>query len=150
MKKFIGEFKEFISKGNVIDMAVGLVIGSAFTAIVTSVVDNILMPLISLITGGIDFTQWNVTLSAATEEKEAVVLGIGILISAIIKFIIVALVVFAVVKAVNKLRAKKDAEKEAAPATTKECPYCLGVIPIKATKCQFCASDVPVEEEEAS
>ena len=150
MKKFLAEFKEFISKGSVLDMAIGIVIGGAFTAIVTSVVDNILMPLISVITGGVDFTQWNVTLVAATEEKEAVVLGIGFLIAAIIKFIIVALVIFGVVKAVNKARSRKESEEANEPATTKECPYCLGVIPIKACKCQFCGSDVPVDEEEAS
>ncbi len=144
MKKFFAEFKEFISKGSVLDMAIGIVIGGAFTTIINSVVDNILMPLISVITGGIDFSQWNVVLGSGEEPP---VLGFGILIAAIIKFIIIALVIFAIVKTINKAREKKEAEKAAEPPTTKECPYCLGVIPIKACKCQFCASDVPVDEE---
>lgn len=144
MKKFFAEFKEFISRGSVIDMAIGIVIGGAFKTIIDSVVDNILMPLISVITGGVDFNKWNVVLGSG---EEAPVLGFGILIAAIIKFIIIALVIFAIVKAINKAREKKEAEKAAEPPTTKECPYCLGEIPIKACKCQFCGSDVPVEEE---
>ena len=118
------EFKEFISKGNVMDMAVGLVTGSAFTAIVTSLVNDVIMPLMGLLVGGFNFTGLKITLKQATEGAEAVTLNYGSFIQAVINFLIVAFVIFLVVKAMNKMRAaaeklvKKEEEeaKEEAPA----------------------------------
>ncbi|MGI6041201.1 MAG: large conductance mechanosensitive channel protein MscL [Candidatus Alectryocaccobium sp.] len=145
MKKLINEFKAFISRGSVIDLAVGMVIGAAFTAIVASLVNDIIMPLISIITGGISFEQWNISLGAG---EEAPVLALGAFIAAVINFIIVAFVIFMVVKAINKFHEKIKKEEDAAEPTTKECPYCLSQIPIKATKCAHCTSDL-LEETEA-
>lgn len=153
MKKFLNEFKEFISKGNVLDMAVGVVIGAAFQGIIKSLVDDVIMPFISLITGGMDFSSMCVPLKevpegielTATALKEA---GIptfcyGNFISAVIYFIILAFVVFLLVKAVAKVRGfvpKKEAP-EAEP-TTKKCPYCCTEIDIKATRCPHCTSEI--------
>ncbi len=143
MKKFMNEFKEFISRGNVMDLAVGMIIGSAFTAIVTSLVNDIFMPLISLVTGGISFTNWNITLVGDIK------LAIGSFLAAVLNFIIVAFCIFMVVKAFNKFRtmsllAKKEEAKEEAP-TTKVCPFCRSEIAIEATRCPHCTS---VLEEE--
>lgn len=132
MKNFVKEFKEFISRGNVMDMAVGVIIGGAFTAIVNSLVNDIIMPLLSLLTGGFDFAALCVKFG---EGEEAASLNYGAFISAIINFILIALVIFLVIKAMNKVIKKK----EAAP-TTKDCPYCFEKISIKATKCPHCAS----------
>ena len=123
MKKFLQEFKEFAMRGNVIDLAVGVVIGGAFGAITTSLVNDVIMPLIGLITGGIDLTKWNIILQPAvmemvdgvmTEVTPAVTLGIGTLISVIINFIIIAFVIFVVIKGINKLN-KPKVEEEPAP-----------------------------------
>ena len=117
-----GEFKEFIKRGNVLDMAVGVVIGTAFGAIVTSLVNDIIMPLVSLATGGLDFTNWFVALDGnsyatieAAQEAGAATLNYGNLISVIINFIIVAFCIFMVVKAMNKFMRKKEEEKEEEP-----------------------------------
>ena len=126
-KGFIKEFGEFIKKGNVVDMAVGVVIGSAFGAIVTSLVNDIIMPVISLITGGLDFSNWFVTLdgnSYATLE-EATTAGVatlnyGNLISVVINFIIVAFCIFLVVKAMNRLKRKEEEKPEEAPKKSDE------------------------------
>ena len=122
MKKFFGEFKEFIKRGNVMDMAVGVVIGAAFSAIVTSIVNDIIMPLVSLATGGIDFTNWFVALDGnkyetleAAQTAGAATLNYGNLISVIINFIIVALCIFFVVKAMNKFKKKEEPKKEEKP-----------------------------------
>lgn len=119
MKKFLNEFKEFAMRGNVLDMAIGVVIGSAFSKITTSLVNDVFMPLIGLLIGGIDLGQLNLTLKAAvmdgdTVVKEPVTLGLGTFLSTIIDFILVAFVIFLVVKAINKLHAlgKKDDEPE--------------------------------------
>lgn len=143
MKKLLQEFKAFINKGNVMDLAVGMIIGSAFTAIVTSLVNDIFMPLISLVTGGISFTNWNITLVGDIK------LAIGSFLAAVLNFIIVAFCIFMVVKAFNKFRtmsllAKKEEAKEEAP-TTKVCPFCRSEIAIEATRCPHCTS---VLEEE--
>ena len=106
------EFKEFISKGNVMDMAVGLVTGSAFTAIVTSLVNDVIMPLIGLLVGGLNFSDLKVVLKAATEEAEAVTLNYGAFIQAVVNFLIVAFVIFLVVKAMNKMRAAAESLKK--------------------------------------
>ena len=119
MKKFLNEFKEFAMRGNVLDMAIGVVIGSAFGKITTSLVNDVFMPLIGLLIGGIDLGQLNLTLKAAvmdgdTVVKEPVTLGLGTFLSTIIDFILVAFVIFLVVKAINKLHAlgKKDEEPD--------------------------------------
>ncbi len=117
------EFKQFISKGNVMDMAVGLVTGSAFTAIVTSLVNDVIMPCVGVIVGGVDFTDLKIVLKAASGDAEAVTLNYGSFIQAVVNFLIVAFVIFLVVKAMNKMRAaaeklvkKEEEEKAAAPA----------------------------------
>lgn len=116
---FFAEFKKFISRGNVLDMAVGVVIGGAFTAIVNSLVSDLISPVIGLVTGGVDFEAMKITLVAATATSEAVTLNIGNFINAIIQFLLVALVLFCIVKAFNKMneaKAKKEAEEKAAAA----------------------------------
>ncbi len=140
MKKFFEEFKEFISRGNVMDLAVGMIIGSAFTAIVNSVVNDLVMPLISMITGGLDFSQWNIALA---DGENAPMLALGNFLSAVINFLIIAIVIFCVVKSLNKMQkmVKKEEEKPAAP-TTKICPYCKSEIAVDATKCPHCTSDL--------
>ena len=136
MKSFIKEFKEFISKGNVMDMAVGVIIGGAFTAIVTSLVDDIIMPLISILTGGFDFS--NLSIALGTGEGAAT-FNYGAFITAVINFLLIALVIFSVIKAMNKFNKKKETEPD---PTTKVCPYCQSEISIKATKCPHCTSDL--------
>lgn len=130
MKKFLNEFKDFAMRGNVIDMAIGVVIGGAFGKITTSLVDNIIMPLIGLLTGGIDLTKWDIVLKPAvtemvdgvmTETTPAVMLGIGTLLSVIINFIIIAFVIFLLIKVMNRLHRKKEdepaVEQPAAPTS---------------------------------
>lgn len=143
MKKFLAEFKKFALKGNMIDLAVGVIIGGAFNGLVTSLVNDIIMPVLSLFTGKLDFANWFVALDGKTyatieaaKEAGAATLNYGNFISGIINFIIMAFVVFMLVKAINKL--KKD---EPAPApTTKKCPFCKTDIPLEATKCPHCTS----------
>lgn len=115
MKKFFAEFKTFAMRGNVMDMAIGVVIGAAFGKITTSIVNDIIMPLIGLITGGIDLTQWNILLNSAAVAAGAdpVTLGIGNLLAVILDFIIVAFAMFLLVKAMNKLASLKKKEEEA-------------------------------------
>lgn len=137
MKKFLNEFKEYISRGNVIDMAVGVVVGGAFSKIVSSLVEDIVMPVIGLITGGIDFSAKVLVLGTG---ENAATLNYGTFISNIIDFLLISFVIFSVIKAFNKLRTKKE-EEQVAP-TEKECPYCKSMIPIAATKCAHCTSDV--------
>ena len=117
MKKFFAEFKTFAIRGNVMDMAIGVVIGAAFGKITTSIVNDIIMPLIGLVTGGIDLTQWNILLNSAAVEAGAdpVTLGIGNLLAVILDFIIVAFAMFLLVKAMNKLAALKKKDEEPAP-----------------------------------
>ena len=147
-KGFVAEFKEFISRGNVMDMAVGVIIGGAFQGIIKSLVDDVVMPVLSVITGGTDFSAWKITLvEAVSEEIPAVTLNYGNFINAIINFLLMALVIFTVVRTMNKLNDKLHPKKEEAPAapTTKKCPYCLSEIPIEAVKCAHCTSDQPAE-----
>ena len=126
MKKFFAEFKTFAMRGNVMDMAIGVVIGAAFGKITTSIVNDIIMPLIGLVTGGIDLTQWNILLNSAAVAAGAdpVTLGIGNLLAVILDFIIVAFVIFLMVKTINQLHklGKKDEEpqEEEEPAPTSE------------------------------
>lgn len=139
MKKFIQEFKEFISKGNVLDLAVGVIIGGAFSSIVTSLTDNIINPLINCI-GGAEI-QGRIHLIGENY------IDYGAFISAVINFLIMALIIFCIVKAVNKMMSlgkKKEEEAPEAPAT-KKCPFCKSEIDIDATKCPHCTSDIPEE-----
>lgn len=138
MNGFVKEFKEFIMRGNVMDMAVGIIIGGAFTAIVTSLVEDIIMPIISLASGGIAIDAWGIPLAGGG------IIGIGKFVQAIITFLLIALVLFCIIKAMNKLRVKKEEEPEA--ATTKECPFCKSEIPIEATRCPHCTSELSKTE----
>lgn len=133
---FFAEFKKFISRGNVMDLAVGMIIGSAFTAIVTSLVNDVVMPLISILTGGISFTSWNIALGSG---ENAPVLGLGNFIAAVINFILIALVIFIIVRAINKVHDAVEKKPEEKPVT-KICPYCMSEIDIKATRCPHCTS----------
>ena len=154
MKYFLDEFKAFALKGNMIDLAVGMIIGSAFTSIVNSLVNDIFMPLLSLITGKVDFTNMFIALDGNTyatlaEAKELSVATInyGSFITQTINFLLMALVVFITVKQVNKLRSMgKKPEAPAAP-TQKECPYCRTMIPINAVRCPHCTSLLETSEE---
>lgn len=143
----IKEFKDFISKGNVLDMAVGVIIGGAFGKIITSLVNDILMPLIGLVLGGIDFTNLFVALDggnyanlAAAEEAGAAVFKYGAFIQNIIDFLIIAFCIFLIVKSFNKIKRDKPVA-EAAP-TTKTCKYCKSEISIDAVKCPHCTADL--------
>ena len=142
-KGFMVEFREFISRGNVMDLAVGMIIGSAFTAIVNSLVNDVVMPLISLLIGGISFQQWNITMGSG---KDAPVLGLGNFIAAVIDFLLIALVIFIIVKAINDLHEvaeeKKGVKEGPAAPTTKICPYCRSEIPVDATRCPHCTSQL--------
>ena len=117
MKKFLNEFKEFAMRGNVIDMAVGVVIGGAFGAITTSLVNDIIMPFISILTGGVDFTQWKWVLRAGDEAAEIaeVAVKFGNLIAVILNFIVIALVLFCVIKGINKMKKPEEPAPEPAP-----------------------------------
>ena len=145
------EFKEFAVKGNVMDMAVGIIIGAAFGAIVTSFVNDVIMPPIGLLLGNVDFTNLFMVLKegkipspyeslAAAKAAGAVTMNIGVFINTIISFLIVAFAVFLIVKNINRL--KKEAEEPPALPVTKECPFCLSAIPIKAVRCPHCTSEV--------
>lgn len=145
------EFKEFAVKGNVVDMAVGIIIGVAFGAIVNSFVADVIMPPIGLLIGGIDFSDFFIILKEGTsagpyatladaQEAGAVTINYGIFITAFISFLIVAFAVFLLVKGVNSMRRQKEEPTE---PTTKECPHCLSTVLIKATRCAFCTSELP-------
>ncbi|MBQ7547775.1 MAG: large conductance mechanosensitive channel protein MscL [Clostridia bacterium] len=151
-KGLVGEFKEFIMRGNVIDLAVGVIIGGAFGAIVTSLVDDIIMPVISLFTKGIDFANLFIQLGGdqkyatieAAKEAGVATLAYGNFISAVINFLIMALVIFLLVKAINKAHTigkKEEPAVEEAP-TTKTCPFCKSEIAIEATRCPHCTSEI--------
>lgn len=141
----VSEFKEFIMRGNVMDMAVGVIVGGAFNTIVSSLVDDVIMPVISLATGKIDFTSLFIALDggsykslAQAKEEGAAVFAYGSFIQNVLQFLIVAFVLFMVIKGMNKLR---KPEPEAAP-TTKICPFCKNEVPIEATRCGFCTSEL--------
>ena len=143
----LNEFKKFVMRGNVIDMAVGIVIGVAFGAIVSSLVNDIIMPPIGYILGGVDFSNLYINLSggsydslAAAKDAGATTINVGVFLNTIINFLIVAFALFMVIKAVNRASAKKEAPP-AAP-TTKECPHCCSTISIKATRCPNCTSQL--------
>lgn len=141
MKKdgFFAEFKKFILRGNVLDMAVGVIVGGAFTAIVSSLNEDILTPLLGIF-GGTDFSNLTVTLGSSAD---APVLMYGNFITAVINFLITALVIFLIIKGINKLNDKFKKPEEPAAPTTKICPYCKSEIAIDATKCPHCTSEQP-------
>ena len=143
------EFKEFIMRGNVIDMAVGIIIGAAFGTIIKSLVDDVIMPPIGLLLGNVDFSNLFIVIRegkvagafdtlAAAKAAGAITVNYGVFINTIISFLIVAFAVFMLIRSVNKLK------REAPPpeADTKECPYCLSVIPIKASRCAHCTAEI--------
>ncbi len=141
------EFKEFIMRGNVMDMAVGIIIGGAFGKIVNSLVADVIMPPIGLLLGRVNFSDLFIDLSGKNYAtlKEALqasapVLKYGLFINTVIEFIIIAFSVFLMIKAINYLR--KEKEKEPPPPDTKECTYCCSKIPIKATRCPNCTSEI--------
>jgi large conductance mechanosensitive channel len=144
VKEMLKEFKEFAMRGNVLDMAIGVIIGAAFGKIITSVVNDIVMPPIGLLLGKVDFSNLFVNLSekqyatlAEAKAAGAATLNYGLFLNTIIDFIIVALVIFMLIKQVNRMK-RRPLEKP----TTKECQYCLSSIPIKATRCPHCTSEL--------
>ena len=137
---FVSEFKEFVSRGNVLDMAVGVVIGGAFGNIVTSLVDDVIGPVIGMICGGIDFSGLSITVGSTQ-------LIIGNFIQAIINFLIIALCIFSVIKAFNAASRKVKKPEEPAAPTTKICPFCKSEINIEATKCAFCGSGISMDPQ---
>jgi large conductance mechanosensitive channel len=139
------EFKEFIMRGNVVDLAVGIIIGGAFGKIVSSLVNDVLMPPIGKLMGGIDFSGLFINLSgseypslAAAKAAGAATINYGMFINTVIDFIIVAAAIFILIKQVNRLKRPV----EVAAPTTKACPYCLSAVPIKATRCPACTSEL--------
>lgn len=143
------EFKKFVMRGNVLDLAVAVILGTAFGAIVKSFVDDIIMPPIGLLLGGLDFTSLFLTLKqgnppgpyatvAQAKEAAAVTLNYGVFINNIVTFVIVALALFLIIRAVNKLQKPAPA----ALATTKDCPHCFTTIPLKASRCPNCTSEL--------
>ena len=128
------EFKEFVMRGNVLDLAVAVIIGGAFGKIISSLVNDILMPLVGLVLGGINFSELSFTVGGA-------VVAWGAFLQAIVDFLIIALVIFLIVKAANQAR-KKEAPAPPAEPTTRDCPYCFTTISIKATRCPNCTSEL--------
>ena len=166
MKKMLKEFREFISRGNVMDLAVGVIIGGAFQKIVGSLVNDLVMPFIGLLTGGINFNDQFVILKVpegvdkaalvsleAAKTAGATTFNYGAFITTVIDFLLMALVIFLLIKGINNLNKvgdkfkKKEAPKPAEP-TTKTCPFCKSEIAIDATRCPHCTSELPEEEKE--
>ena len=136
IKNILKEFKVFALKGNAFDLAIGVVIGAAFGKIVSSLVSDIIMPPISSLLGGVDFSDKVIILKQATEMNPAIAWRYGSFITVIIDFLIIAFTIFIVVKQFNKIK-RKEPEKA---QSTKECPYCYSAIPVRATKCPNCTS----------
>lgn len=141
------EFKAFVMRGNVVDMAVGVIIGVAFGKIVSSLVSDVLMPPVGLVLGGMDFSTLFINLSgqpyATLKDAKAAgapVIAYGVFLNTVIDFVIVALVIFLLVRQVNRMT--RPRETPAAAPTTKECPYCVSTIPLKATRCAHCTSEL--------
>jgi len=170
-KRFGTEFKEFITKGNVINLAIGVIIGGAFQTVIKSAVEDVFMPVLSVITKRIDFSKAFLDITQlrnpnldplatakAAQDAGHVVVSYGTLITAAINFLIIGLVVFCIVKSINSVgdagkkvtsKKKKNAPEEPKPEpTTKECPFCCSEIAIKATRCPQCTSELPEEEED--
>ena len=156
MKHIINEFKEFIMRGNVLDLAVGVIIGGAFQKIIASLVNDVIMPVITLCTGGIDFTNWFIaldgnhynTLQDAVAAKAAT-LNYGTFLTEVINFIIMAFIIFMMVKMMNSLsrKVKKPQEMEDAAPATKVCPYCKSEISAEAVCCPHCTSSLDTNKD---
>lgn len=153
LKNFLEEFKKFAMRGNVMDMAVGFIVGAAFTKIVNSLVNDILMPPLGLLLGRVDFTNLYFTLKQgvvagpyasleAAQRAGAVTINYGMFVNNIISFIIVAFAIFILIKGINKLQEETAGKKPAPSATTKTCPYCFTTIDIRATRCPNCTADL--------
>lgn len=147
--QFLKEFKEFALRGNVVDLAVGFIVGAAFSTIVKSLVDDIIMPPLGLVLGHADFSNFFITLSgghfetlAAAKAAHAVTLNYGAFVNTVINFLIVALAMFVVIRQVNRLQRKQDQAVETPAPTTRNCPYCITPISIEATRCPNCTSEV--------
>jgi large conductance mechanosensitive channel len=147
------EFRDFAMRGNVVDMAVGIIIGAAFGTIVNSLVKDVIMPPIGLALGNVDFANLFFVLRSGTPpgpyasladagKAGAVSINYGMFINTIISFVIVAFAVFMLIRTVNRLKAQIEKPAAAAAPTTRACPYCLSAIPIKATKCAFCTAEL--------
>ncbi len=141
------EFKEFAMRGNVVDMAVGVIIGGAFGKIVTSLINDVIMPPVGLLLGQVNFTDLFLDLSgqgypslAAAQEAGAATINYGLFLNTILDFVVVALVIFLLVRQINRLQKQK--EMPPAAPTTKKCPYCCTEIPIAATRCPHCTSEL--------
>lgn len=142
------EFREFAMRGNVIDMAVGIIIGAAFGKIVSSLVEDVLMPPLGLILGKVDFSNLYIRLTTQTypsfeaaKAAGAPMIRIGLFLNAVINFLIVAVALFLLIRVINRLRAKPEEPAEA--PTTRECPYCLSTVPLVASRCAYCTSELP-------
>ena len=147
MKTILNEFKAFIMRGNVVDMAIGLSVGVAFTTVVKSLVDDIIMPPVGVIVGQVDFSQLFISLSGEhyatlkdAQDAGAATMNVGLFINALINFLIVGLVIFFIIKGLNRI------EPPPAPPATKDCPYCLSKVPEKATRCPHCTSQLEPSE----
>ena len=145
------EFKEFVVRGNVVDMAVGIVVGVAFGAVVKSLVDDIITPPVGLLLGGVDFANFFILLKAGSlagpyasladaQAAGAVTINFGVFINAVVSFLIVAFVMFLLARSINRM--KKEEETPPAEPTTKDCPYCLSTVAIGATRCPHCTSQL--------
>lgn len=155
--KVLREFKEFAMQGNVIDMAVGIALAGAFGKIATSLVNDILMPPIGFLLGNMDFANFFIVLRegkdvagphaslADAQAAGAVTINYGVFVNTIVSFVLIALAMFLLVRSVNRLRRQKKGEP-----TTRECPYCLSSIPIQATRCPHCTSELEAAQEKAS
>ncbi len=151
IKEMMNEFKKFVMRGSVIDMAVGIIIGGAFTKIVNSMVADVMMPPLGLLIGKVDFSNWFVVIKQGTtagpyttiaeaQSAGATTMNLGLFLNAIISFVIVAFCIFLLIKAINKLNSPK--EQAPIPVSTKKCPYCCSEIPLEATRCPHCTSEI--------
>ncbi len=157
MRNLLNEFQTFIARGNVIDLAVGIIIGSAFSTIVQSLVNDIIMPPIGLILNDVNFNDLFITLSGgdydslqAAKDAGAATLNYGLFITNVINFLIIAFVVFLLVKQVNTLKSRFENQETTSDPTTKKCPYCLSEIAIKATRCPNCTSHLDEEKSQVA
>lgn len=147
------EFREFAMRGNVVDMAVGIIIGGAFGTIVKSLVADVIMPPVGLLLGNVDFADFFLVLKegattgpystlAQAQKAGAVTLNFGLFVNAVVSFIIVAIAVFLLVRSVNRM--KREEPAPAAEPTTRDCPFCLSTVPLKASRCAHCTAELPV------
>lgn len=136
----IKEFKEFAMRGNVLDMAIGIIIGASFGKIISSLVNDVIMPPIGLLMGKVDFSDLALTLMNKTAEAEAVTIKYGVFINTVIDFVIVAFAIFILIKQVNRFKKKEEAPPSA--PTTRDCPKCFSAIHISATRCPNCTSEL--------